>query len=332
MDDTPLHIIDIDPAELKKCTAAELHLPLFRTFYHFEEVGYLGRKGRPELEWAAVDLFKHPSFEDFIVRCRKVHKGNAVRAALKAARLGCYGKFFDCTSYTSDIMAIDMSAPVRGGHPMTPLYTRTLEERGGHPTRIAPETIPRQAASWRRYFGVFRQLEAQRQGEMISDEQLLAYLLLQRVGSFANYAVIIGHAGHLAEGIMYRMHFELIRMLIAARDAPVAVDASFDCLKGIRFIGYTTFYRNRDGIGMWKKRGLFEPMYLQCDYLAPSWIDPLCKAATDQPDDLIWQRQCARMLTTAAQRALDDGRFEEASQAQKGLAAVLERLGNKPLL
>jgi hypothetical protein len=301
-------------------------MPLFGDFYHFEERGYMARQGQPKLAWAAVDLDKHASIEDFIAGCRKVHKGNAVRDAIKAEKRGYYSKFFDYPSYIPDVVAINISTPIRGGRPMTPHYTRTVEESGGYPSRIAPERVPSQAASWIRMFGLFHKLEGHKQGEVVSGEQLRAYLSLRRCGCFTFYGAFIGHADHLAEGIMYKMHFDLIGMLIAAREDRTGANASLNCLKGIRFIGYGEFYGIRPSMLMWKKRGLFEPVYLQCDYRSPYLVDALCRAAEHSPENPIWQGQCADMLATAAQRCLEEGRHEEAARAQAQLDAVSRRL------
>jgi len=332
MDDTeggaPLCTIEMDLAELAKCTPSELHSPLFADLYNCEQRGYIARRGRAKLAWAAVDLDKHASMDGFISQCRKVHKGNAVRDAIKAEKLGYYSKFFDLGSYIPDFVAINISAPNRGGQPMTPFYTRTVEECGGYPSRIAPEQIPRQAASWRRMFGLFRKLEGHRQGEVASDEQLLAYMSLRRWGSFSFYGAFIGHADHLDEGIMYKMHFDLIRILMAAREDTSGADPSLECLKGIRFIGYTDYYGIRPSLLMWKKRALFEPVCLECDYLSPDWAEALCKAAEHAPGDSTWQRHCAEMLTAVTQSCLKDGRQREAAKAQAELASVSQRLAS----
>jgi hypothetical protein len=321
----PLRIIEIDPTELDKCTPAEL-----RTFYaglrYLGDGGWIARQGGPERTWAAVDLDEYASIEDFIAGCRKVHKGNAVRDAIKAEKLGYYCKFFDYRSYIPDVVAVNISMPIRGGQPMTPLYTRTVEECGGYPSRIAPERIPRQAASWTRLFGLFRKLERHKQGEVVSGEQLLAYLSLRRYGCFTFYGTFIGHADYLNDGIMYRMHLDLIRLLLQAREAASDDEPSLACLKGIRYIGYTEFYRIRPGLLRWKKRMLFEPIGFQFDYLVPGFIDHLCAAAQCDPSDFPWQRQCAQMLAESAKRCLEQDCHAEAAKAQAELAAVSRRL------
>jgi hypothetical protein len=329
MEDTasgaPLHTIEVELAELAKCTPAELHI-YFGDVYHAEEADYIARQGAPKIAWAAIDLDKYASMEDFVAQCRKVHKGNAVRDALRAEKLGYYSKFFDFPSYNPDVVAINTSSPTRQGRPMTPHMRRSVEEAGGYPTRIAPPRIPGQAAAWVQGFGLFRKREGHRQGDVVSDEQLLAYISYRRVGNFTYYGAIIGHADHLGEGVMYKMHLDLICAVLQARTAAAGAEPERDCLKGIRYVGYADFYNIRDGLLMWKKRGLFEPIFFQCDYLAPCWVDRLCAAAEFAPEHITWQQQCARMLADAAERCRAEGREAEAAQARMAFAEVAKRL------
>jgi hypothetical protein len=320
-----LHEIVVDPAELAKCTPGELH-NYFGDLHHAEEVGYLSRNGLPKIAWAAIDLDKYGAIEEFVAQCRKVHKGNAVRDALKARKRGDEGKFFDFRSLNPDGGAINTSTPARQGRPMTPYMMRGVEESGGYPARIDSPSIPGHAASWVRGFGLFRRLEGHRQGDVVSDEQLLAYISLRRLGNFAYYGAIIGHADHLADGIMYKLHLDLIGTLFAARGDAAGADASLACLRGIRYVGYADFYGIRPGLLMWKKRGLFEPIYLRFDYLAACWVDRLCEAAEFAPDHAGWQGQCATMLADAAERCRAEGRLGEAAAAQAAFAAVSQRL------
>src|SRR5438105_1011135 len=79
--------------------------------------------------------------------------------------------------------------------------------------------VPAQAAAWVQGFGLFCKREGHRQGDVVCDEQLLAYISYRRLGNFTYYGAIIGHADHLGEGVMYKMHLDLIGALLQARDA-----------------------------------------------------------------------------------------------------------------
>ncbi len=325
-DNGELQTILVDPDELGKCTPAELRA-YFGDLLSLEERGYLSRHEMPKLAWAAIDLDKYASIDDFITRCRKIHKAHAVRKAMKALTAGYYGKFFDFRSYTPDIVAINRSAPTRQGRPMTPHYTRTVENYGGYPKRIDPERVPDQAASWVRLFGAFRKTVGHRQGDVVCDEQLVAYISLRRHGNFAMYSTILGHADHLADGIMYKMHLDLVAAILAARDCSEAeIEPSLRCLRGIRYIVYTEFYNIRPGLQLWKRRTLFEPLYLKFNYLAECLPDWVCVAAEHDTENAAWQAQCAGLLTEIAQRCRDECRRHEAETAQAGLEAIAKRL------
>ena len=314
--ETALRTIDADPAELVKCTPGELS-SFFRDLARFDEEGWIARRGRAKNAWAAVDLGKYHSLAEYVAGCRRVHGGNAIRDAMKAERLGYFGRFFDLRSHVPDMAAIDMSSPLRGGQPMTPFYRRSVEERGGYPQRIEAERAPGQAASWVRLFGLFRKRDGYRQGEAVAGEQLVAYASLRRYGSFTFYGAFIGHADHLADGIMYRMHLELVAALLAARVA------ASDCLRGIRYVGYGEFFGIRPGLLTWKRRMLFEPMHLEFDYLAPAYVGPLCAAAESAGGGA--QPEFARMLAAAAAQCREHGSAAEGARAEAALAALAER-------
>jgi hypothetical protein len=317
--------VSIDPNELAKCTPSEIKM-YFSDFLALEKSGYISRERKPRVASACVDLDKYESFEHFVNQCRKVHKGNAVRDALKATRLGYYTKFFDFSSYTPDIVAINDSTPVRGGVAMTH-YMRTVESYGGYPKRIESERIPDQAGCSIRRFGVFREIAGHRQGDIVSDEQLVAYISLRRRGNYALYSMILGHADHLANGIMYKMHLDLVNLILAARDqAAAAADASLRSLRGIRYLMYSAYYGIRPGLLLWKRRMLFEPFYMQFDFVAACPVDRLCAVAGTDIKNMEWQSQCARMLAETIERCLDQGRQGEAAVARAALAVVSKRL------
>ncbi len=321
-----LHTLAVDPGEFAKCTPPELRT-YFDDLLHLEKRGYISRHRKPRLASAGIDLDEYASIDDFTAQCRKIHKAHAVRKAIKAANLGYYGKFFDFRSHVPDIVAINKSTPARQGRAMTAHYTRTVDSYGGYPKHIKPEQVPGQAASWVRLFGVFRKIAGHRQGDVVSDEQLLAYISLQRHGNFATYSIILGHAEHLADGIMYKMHLDLAGAILAARDrAGAEMEPSLRCLKGIRYLIYSAYYDIRPGLLLWKKRTLFEPLYLKFDYLAGSHADQVCVAAEEDIGNIGWQAQCARMLAEIAQRCLDGGQADEAAAARAGLAKISKRL------
>jgi hypothetical protein len=329
-DDAPTKTVTLDLDEFRKCTSTE-QLVFLHDLLHLESRGYFSRAGRPKIAWASIDLDNYGSIDELIGQCRKIHKGNAVRDALKAEKRGCYGRFFDFRSYAPDIVAINTSAPARQGRPMTAHYQHSVEDYGGYPKGIAPERVPSQAATWVRHFGLFQRHPGHRQGDVVSDEQLLAYIALRRYGNFAIYSTIIGHADHLQFGIMYKMHLDLVSGVIATRNSATGdLDCSQKSLDGLRYLCYSAFYYIQPGLQLWKRRMLFEPCFLQFDYLAGRTVEELCGVA-EQVETAEWQLQCAGMLTDLARRCMQEGRQGEAIAAHAEIVAMLKRLtGREP--
>jgi hypothetical protein len=270
----PVHRIDIDIDEFAQLSPGErTGFLLFVT--RLAHLGYFSHHETPERAWAYLDLATHSSFENYIAQCRKVLKGNAVRDALKAERKGYYSKFFNEVTFRPDVVAIDTSTEVRQGMPMTPYRMNSVEERGGYPQRFEAETPPTQSFHWLRHFGVFRDLPGHRQGDIIVDEQLLGYITLRRCANFASYTTIFGHAGHLSDGIVYKMHLDLIRLLMKSRQpcAAASEDADAPCCN-LRYIFYGVYFSTSKGLEMWKRKMLFKPGYFQLNYEDCAKRDP----------------------------------------------------------
>ena len=163
-------------------------------------------------------------------------------------------------------MAIDGSAPFRQGYPLPRYRLKTVEERGGYPQSITPETPPGQAFTWSRHFGIFRTEPGHRQGQIVTDERLLGYIVLRRCAEFAVYATIFGHAEFLPAGITYKMHFDLVSLILDRRDPRPG--AQFDpSLRGLRYLFYAGYLRLQEGLLQWKKKMLFRPGFFEFDYL-----------------------------------------------------------------
>jgi hypothetical protein len=265
-DGCPVQLVEVTEEQLEQVDSATR-----RTFIHvargLEEIEFFGREGPPPKEWAQIDLDQYEDFDEFIKACRKVHSGNAVRDARKAADRGYYSKFFDYQTFVGDVVDIDNSAPARQGGEMAAHYRRSVEERGGYVAEYHEVTPPGQTLAWDRFFGVFCREPGHKQGEVVVSERLLSYIKFRRLGPFSFYGTILGHADHLREGVMYKMHLDLIELLLRNRTLLRAGDDSADySLAGLRFVGYARFFGQGSGLEMWKKRMLFKPGYFLIRY------------------------------------------------------------------
>jgi hypothetical protein len=237
--------------------------------HHFRQLvegKYIGSpQERPIAPVMYLDLEGFPSVQDYSDRCRKIHKGNAVRDALRAGRKGYYSTFFSHRNHLADILEISQSAPERQGRPLPEGYFLTAEQWGGYPTAVEPERVPTDALSWERYFGLFLSRPGHRQGPLSLDERLIAYAHLRRVGETVWLNRFIGHAAHLVHGIMHKVHIDLVERVLAGRDGS-GVDQS---LRGLRYLingGYLGLLPDGvlgrsggDGLLRWKQRMLYRP-------------------------------------------------------------------------
>jgi len=266
IDDVRLITIHLDRAAYQQAGADQKAY-----FQHLlrglEQNEWVTRGGKPVKEMMFIDLEALESFEDYIAQCRKIHKGNAIRDANKAARTGYYTKFFNSQNHLDDILAISLSSPERQGHRLSDHYFLTAEEQGGYPASIEAEPTLNGALAWYRYFGLFQRKPGHRQGHLPVDEELLAYGLLRRCGEFALITKFIGHAEHLRNGIMYKMHVDMIDTLLKQRDLARAGDETADrSLRGLRYLTNTRYFGQPAGLVQWKVRMLYRPGFFQYDF------------------------------------------------------------------
>jgi hypothetical protein len=253
------HEVVVDWTEFDRLPEAERH----RFIHACERRGKRDWFSGAGCEWALIDLAQYKDYRDF-VRCLKKTSA-AFYEARKAAKQQYYSKFFDPKTFVGDIVAINGSAPRRQGRPMEGPYCATVEDLGGHASAIGTPAAPTQNVYWLRNFGVFRTCPGCRQGNLVVDEQLLAYTTVRRFGNFAEYATIIGHADYLKEGVVYKTHLDFIEMVLQAR-RPVENGAHDPALSDLRYIGYLGMSYWAPGLMRWKKNNLFRPKLLSFDY------------------------------------------------------------------
>jgi hypothetical protein len=201
---------------------------------------------------SAINTQDWPDFDSYVSACKKVHKGSGIRHWRKSQR-----RFdvdvFPWKLHIPDIHEINTSKEIRSGGPMRPSYLRSIEEIGGYPTKHYE--IERPACRDHNWtcFGVFESISGYRQGNIVTDRKLIAYIRLKRFGELGLYSQILGHGGYLKFGIMYQLHFELIRKLYEA--------ARFS-ISGIKYVAYAQWRAGGKGLMQWKSKVLFCPTYI----------------------------------------------------------------------
>lgn len=201
------------------------------------------RIGLAGLDWATCES-----------RLRECSKGSAVRDANRADREGFGCAVFPRDLHVPDLVDINRSKDVRSGGPMRGHYTWTVEEQGGAPTVEAPLELPMCPLHYDLWWGVFEPHDGWRQGAVRTDKRLVGYIRLRRNGEYALYSQLLGHGDYLRYGIMYHLHFTVLRWL---------VEPTMEHARGITELVYGAWESGGPGLQRWKKKNLFGPAYLR---------------------------------------------------------------------
>lgn len=207
---------------------------------------------RGQFQSAVIDLTGF-NYENYITLVKKVHKGAALRQSKKADHAGYYCKRFVWKNFIPDIVEINNSEEVRSGGKMSAAYRRSVEEMGGVPEKLASLRKSLCTVHCTHCWGIFKACPGYRQGDVITDEKLLAYIKFKRQGSLAIYTSILGHGDYLRYGIMYRLHYAIMEWIGQNLTGT---------LEGLKYLMYGAINSGETGLQQWKKRALFEGTYL----------------------------------------------------------------------
>ena len=201
---------------------------------------------------AVMDLRIYNGYEDFRRQLCK-QSGNFYRDSKKAQKNGYLFHKFQYSNHTADICEIRKSMVVRSFGPVLDAFSLSLESLGGSPETCHPNVDPECARHWEMFFGVFTMRPGYRQGSLVVNEKLVAYVRLHRIGNIVRYAEFMGHGAYLRQGIMMLLHTKLIEWLFTL-DNPWA--------KGVYFVAYGAIEQGREGLRFWKRKALFVPKIL----------------------------------------------------------------------
>jgi hypothetical protein len=247
-------------------TCRQTCIPLFESAQGMVRNGFIGEGVQTAKSHVVASItLKDFDYNGYVAHVRKKGNANAVREARKAAEAGLFSAKFPWYLYIPDIHAINHSAAERGGKPMSANYRRSIEEMGGAPTRpivLKPPACPYHNKT---FFGVFRPLPGHMQGSVQTNQQLLAYVSVNRYGNCAIYTLFLGHYDFLKMHIMNLLHFGTVKSLLE--------EPSFT---GLEYLMYHRYFNNNQGLTFWKKKVAFQPAY---------WINrgnPVLSNVTDQ--------------------------------------------------
>ncbi len=219
----------------------------FKEYFSFEPVAKgWSLRHTPML----IDLEDYADYEAFENYIKKFSDGERIRMAKRAQAKGYVVKTFNWNLFIPDIHAINTSEKTRSGGDMRGGYLRTVEEMGGPPkTYLLPPAAPCRDY-WQHCFGVFAPTPGYKQGEIITDERLLAYFAPRRFGNVVVYSMLLGHGDHLAEGIMDFGHQHITRWIFERKSPD---------LQGLRYVMYGGMENGGEGLFQWKRRSGFKP-------------------------------------------------------------------------
>ena len=249
----PVELIDLgeDDPQCTRCSECVRYVERIRA----RLVGsYLG-EGAPaegQIVNARIDL-RGLTYDDFIENVRRISKGNVIRDARRSDREGFVCRPFVRAMHIPDIVNLNQSKDVRCGRPMRTEYLRGVEEMGGAPKTVMALKPPRCPVHCDVWWGVFAPEPGHRQGKIVTDERLVAYIDFRRIGTLAIYSMILGHGEYLRHGVMFRLHFAIMEWL-CRREDPVTV--------GIEQLMYAGMNQGGEGLRFWKKRAGFVPALL----------------------------------------------------------------------
>jgi hypothetical protein len=168
----------------------------------------------------------------------------------KSERAGYTFERMHVKNHTADFYEINTSKEVRSGGEIRANLTRSVEELGGLPVRWSEPVMPKCDRHWRQLFGVFVEKADYRQGDLVTGKKLLAYLSVVRFGDFATYAQIMGHAAHLAEGVV---NFVAQKFVELAKTEPWGAES------GLRYLMYGGAQNGGEGLYNFKRRSGMTP-------------------------------------------------------------------------
>lgn len=231
----------------KGCTAPEcqgVRDVLFNGVGHI--IGLNGERVNNLCSTVLLDRFRDGSYVKLLNRRKH-------RALMKSKNAGYTFHRFNYRLHVPDVVAINTSKQFRSGGPLKEHYKYSVEQRGGYPVKHwEPEELKCNHHARGIYHGIFNPIPGYKQGEIVTNEQLVAYNGISVCGELAIYSWNIGHGEHLANGVMTHLTVETVLYLLANHPG----------------VKYFVMGNWSDGLGIgtglqdFKRECLFEPVYL----------------------------------------------------------------------
>lgn len=247
-----------------------------------------------------IPFMQYARYADYQTAMRR-ESGNFMRDAARAKRAGYRVQDVQLANYSPDILAIHRSAKLRSFGVYLDAFLMRLEHLGGLPQHYAEIAPPQCTQHWEKLIGVFLPKAGYRQGALQTEQQLVGYARLYRIGNTVAYRDFIGHAEHVSHGVMKQLHLHILEWLLERSDPLV---------QGIEQITYGAVERGSDGLYFWKKKALFkpylasvEPQRLPLDFKAEEYLrlNPDVKGSrADLEAHYVWHGRAEKRLYKVA--------------------------------
>jgi hypothetical protein len=169
---------------------------------------------------AGIDLNNFTGIDDYIQKAYNQTARNLYRRALRAGVCAREITMDERNQRLDELHAINISAPMRQGKPMSEGYLQYPRPYG----ELNPERCPHHFAKW---IGVFD-----------GNGKWVGYHVGNYCGNFAATSTILGHAEHLKDNIMLVLWAEFVRQ----------------CMDhGIRYATYYLMNSGTQGLQHWKR-------------------------------------------------------------------------------
>lgn len=202
-----------------------------------------------------IDL-RNLSYEEYMAKIKKRFKSSKSSSfydAKKADKQGYVCKMFERRLFVPDQFDINQSKEERGGSKIKGYFQSSIEHLGGLPQKYTDVKLPNCPIHYLIYWGLFSPEPGYKQGEVLTNERLLAYAFVRRIGNVAVYSQLVGHGDFLKYGIVYRLHFAIMEWMCKREDAYT---------QGIEHFMHGRYHDGGEGRMLWRKKTCFEPAYL----------------------------------------------------------------------
>jgi hypothetical protein len=195
---------------------------------------------------AIIDFPKYKSFENYQNNLSK----NVKRDINIARKNNFYFKEFHFDNYVIDFCEINKlqkkKRNLNGKKPLNSFYDKTAEEHGISKIykKIQKPEMPHHYTKW---YGVFKYLKNYKQGDIVTNEKLVAYSGVAVDGELSCLTLIFGHPHYLKYGTMFFLTTNIVRELMGTH---------------VKYLKYWEGPNLGGKLGEWKERILFEMKYL----------------------------------------------------------------------